>query len=311
MLVGPQYPGSGTLLANGKVLFGAVYGQFDFPAVSAQLYDPVVGTFSLTGASTHAYAETATMNLLANGQVLETLYYGCDADNEAELYDPAVGTFRPTGNMTAFRDISTGVLLPDGTVLIAGGSGAGDALDGGAIRAELYDPAMGAFSLAGSLTEDRFLNTATLLHDGAVLIAGGTGWKPNFQCCLTLASAEIYHPVKLISAPVLFSLSGDGQRQGAILHADTNQVVSSNNPATVGEVLEIYGTGLIAESVIPPQVAIGGRAAEVLFFGNAPGFAGLNQINVRVPNSVAAGPAVPVRLNYLNRPSNEVTIAVQ
>ena len=147
-------------------------------------------------------------------------------------------------------------------------------------------------------------HAATLLPDGTVLVSGG------WVCCgRTIATAEIYHPTVKLASPHLLSLSGGPQ--GAILHASTQQLVSAASPVVAGEAVEIYGTGLIDGATIPPQVAIGGRSAEVLYFGTAPGYAGLNQINVRVPHGVPSGPCVPVRLDYLGRPSNEVALAVR
>jgi uncharacterized protein (TIGR03437 family) len=77
--------------------------------------------------------------------------------------------------------------------------------------------------------------------------------------------------------------------------------------AVAGEALSMYVT---RRSVIPPQVSVG-MLAEVLYFGAAPGYPGYNQVNFGLQDSVPGGSVVPLRLSYLDRPSNEVAIAVQ
>jgi len=96
----------------------------------------------------------------------------------------------------------------------------------------------------------------------------------------------------------------------AIWHSQTGQIASAATPAIAGEALSMYTTNLVDGGVIPPQVTIGGRLAEVLYFG-ASGYPGFNQVNFRVPSGVAPGSAVSVRLNYIGRSSNEVTLGVR
>lgn len=293
-------------LADGRVLFAAVQ--------PAQIYDPSSAAFSVTGSMNYDAHTGAT--LLMNGQ---GLFSGGETDagrsNSAELFDPAKGAFTPTGSMASRRVGHTSTLLPDGTVLVAGGEtdscGSNFCMFAGTVAsAELYDPSSGSFAATGSMTASRELQTATLLKDGRVLLTGGIAYGGIGIFYGSLSSAEIYTPAVLVPAPVLFSLSG-GRGQGAIWHAQTGQIASADNPAVTGESLSMYTTSLVAGGMIPPQVAVGGRLAEVLYFGDAPGYPGYNQVNFRVPDGSAAGAAVPVRLTYLGRASNTVSIAVQ
>ncbi len=60
-----------------------------------------------------------------------------------------------------------------------------------------------------------------------------------------------------------------------------------------------------------PQVFVDGISAEVLFAGAAPDFVGLNQINVRIPETLTPGPAVPLLVRSGKYTSNQVTLAVE
>jgi hypothetical protein len=97
-------------------------------------------------------------------------------------YDPATVAWSPTGFMNTARLHHTATLLPDGRVLVAGGT----IFETGIASAEVYSPTTSAWSPTGSMNAARSFHRATLLPDGRVLVAGGYGGTGY------LASAEVY-----------------------------------------------------------------------------------------------------------------------
>jgi hypothetical protein len=149
------------LLPNGKVLVAS--GSNPSFLTSAELYDPAAGTWTTTGSLANAGNVGA---LLRNGKVLVAHAFV----GGAELYDPASGTWAATGSPAVARlNSPPAILLPDDTVLVAGGTNANIDL----ASAELYNPASGTWANTASLTNARSFHTATLLPNGMVLIAGG------------------------------------------------------------------------------------------------------------------------------------------
>jgi uncharacterized protein (TIGR03437 family) len=57
-------------------------------------------------------------------------------------------------------------------------------------------------------------------------------------------------------------------------------------------------------------VSIGGVSVPAAFSGLAPGFIGPYQVNVQIPASAAAGPAVPLTIAIRGKASNQGSIAV-
>jgi hypothetical protein len=256
--------------------------------------------------------------LLPNGKVLLVLQpvanppLASTAPTNAQtmLYDPSNGSFQSLIN--PFEDeyntyTMRTTLLSDGGLLVTGGSGS----DGNVVQqTEIYNAASGTFAASALLPQPWSGYRATLLNNGDVLVTGGvlmnpTGVTPD----VGVTSAEIYHPATSLPAPVLAATNAQGQ--GAIWNPTTGAIASSANPATAGAILSMYTTNLIVGGAIPPQVSVGGRFGQVTFFGSAPGYPGYFQVNFMVPDGVNAGANVPVRLGYLGRWSNSVTIAVE
>jgi N-acetylneuraminic acid mutarotase len=174
-----------TLLPNGKVLASGGWNRGTL--ASAEVYDPASGTWSATASMVSArYHHTAT--LLPNGKVLvsggTSSGNGSSSIASAEVYDPASGTWSATASMASARFQHTATLLPNGKVLVSGGSTGSSRL----ASAEVYDPASGTWSAAASMASARSGHTATLLPNGKVLVSG-TGYGPT-----PTSSAEVYDP---------------------------------------------------------------------------------------------------------------------
>jgi hypothetical protein len=165
-----------TLLSNGKVLIAGGNDVHTGVALkSAEIYDPSSDSFVPTNdMSTLRAGQKAT--LLATGNVLLMGGDGATTTTSAELYNPSTsiagvqGSFSVTGSMSMVRNSYTATMLPNGNVLVAGGTNTSGYIG----SAEIYNTSTGLFGtpiamgvMAG--------HTAILLPSGKVLLAAGMG----------------------------------------------------------------------------------------------------------------------------------------
>ncbi|MFN8173290.1 MAG: kelch repeat-containing protein [Candidatus Nanopelagicales bacterium] len=186
-----------TTLPSGKVLIAGGYNGTGF-LNSIELFDPAGPSFgSVSATSERAYAVAAP---LPGGHVLFAGGYPTYQFQTASLFDPSDNSITnlvaaaPT-QPTAARAGAVAAPLPDGKVLIAGGTP--NFPPTGAVRtAEIFDPADNSFTALPAsgntqLTVARRGAVAAPLPDGKVLIAGGT---ENLDDGTLLRSAEIFDP---------------------------------------------------------------------------------------------------------------------
>ena len=230
-----------TRLADGTVLVAGGY-TLSSPRglASAERYDPGVGSWTAT-ARMRVARQGHTATALADGTVLVVggggevrLAEGPAYGATAESYDPGTGRWTTVASLTMARSGHTATLLPDGRVLVVGGS-AGD--DTTARSAESFDPRTGRWTMTSSMASARSGHTATLLADGTVLVIGGVGLGSD---PIPLASAEIYDPATQSWAAIADMSGHRGVHHSATLLPDGRVLVVGDYDDESGAAAELY-----------------------------------------------------------------------
>jgi len=176
-----------TLLDDGRVLIAAGQNQVG-PQTHAvcEIYDPVTGKFSVTDSlnvhrSSHSAVRLSDGRVLIIGGIQTTTPGNGIYLNSCEIFDPISGEFTLTQNLDQARQSLDATLLKNGKVLVTCGAWYQR-------YGEIFDPVTETWSLTTEMTVmRRNSHTATMLHNGKVLLVGG------FIDSAT-PTAEIYDP---------------------------------------------------------------------------------------------------------------------
>jgi hypothetical protein len=175
-MVTPRSMAAAAVLPDGRVLVTGGYPPgADGATSSAELFDPATSMFSATASMTTSRAGH-TMATLPDGRV----FVSPGASRyTVELFDPTTGTFSAAGEMASWS-FGLAMALPDGRVIVLGGSSLGDH---GA--AAIWDPATQTFGPERELPG--WVRRATLLDDGRILLIGG---RANWSAVVDVAAGE-------------------------------------------------------------------------------------------------------------------------
>jgi uncharacterized protein (TIGR03437 family) len=276
---------------------------------------------------------------LTNGGVLSVNYY----DNSSSLYDPKSKTWSPTNPID--RTLSVPVLLADGRVM-SGNQFFGNEFESSSLAvavttsaASYYVTPLARGSMASVFGSNlsganlRIVDTAGVDHPISKVLADTPNQVnyivpddvPEGQVVMTTVGGG--NPVAWFSvsrvSPGLFTADASGRGVPAALalrvKADGSQSYESlTNGIDLGAegesvFLVLFGTGIRNRtSPLTNSLAyIGGVKTPVLFAGSQGSFAGLDQINVQIPRSLAGRGDVDVLVTVDGKTANPVTLRIK
>lgn len=156
-------------LRDGRVLIVGGLVERRRATATAEIYDPATGRVTLTGSLSQPRCKLAALALQDGRVMVIAGSTDCEDRNRlatTEIYDPATGRFEPGPSLlnARYKIASAATLLANGDVLIAGN----------ADDVEAWTPGTPAFVKLGSgIGAELSFSTATALHTGGALVAGG------------------------------------------------------------------------------------------------------------------------------------------
>jgi galactose oxidase len=234
--------------------------------------------------------------------------------------------WKPTSPMNFPRRQHNATLLPDGTVLVTGGTRGGggpgappgfnDLGPGEPVHsAELWDPATGRWTeLAAEQVDRCYHATAVLLPDATVLSAGGGEYRPVNGVDMPNDPVDSHRDAQIFSPPYLFkgarpdiSAAPDSVDYGATFQVGTLQpndigrvslvrlssVTHSFNMNQRINVLAFQVAGGVLKVTAPKSPNVCPPGHYMLFILNRQGVPSVaRMVQVRLPAAAAAAPAV-------------------
>src|SRR5579871_903051 len=322
---------------------------------------PVTGGFDVVNRGSGSMAFNVTSSTLSGGNWLSVSpSSGTSPSTVTVTANPAglaTGTY--LGSVVVTPTGATNALSAPQTVVVSFAVGApaiftGGIVDAGSFAADNSASPGELMSLFGqNLTASSTPSQAsslplpTILGGTEVLVNGSpvplffvSQGQINFQMPALTGNAAVVSVVSGTSSttpatqislvpihPAIFPVAG-GQGLGQILNANSS-ANSPANPASAGQVIQIFATGLgvtnppltpgqpgnsvapFNAAVVTPAVTIGGINASVTFSAAAPGLAGVFQVNAVVPSGLPSGGFAAVQISSGGKLSNTVMLAVK
>jgi uncharacterized protein (TIGR03437 family) len=317
-----------TLLPDGKVLAAAGFHNCNSIS-SSEIYDPATGAWIPTGTMNAARSDH-TATLLANGKVLVVWTQG-EAPASAELFDS--GTAAVT-SISAANFVAGGTLAPESIAAAFGVNLAAEtqAASSLPLPTEIAGVSVKVRDRTGAerLAPLFFISPAQINYQvppgtvsglATVTVTSGGGFVAAGLVEIAEVAPGLFSTDtggQSVAAAMALRFKADGSQQYepvARLDSVLNRFVAEPidlGPATDQVFLVLFGTGVKLRSALSAvSSTVGGVGSEVLFAGAAAEFPGLDQVNLRLPRSLAGSGEVDVTLSVDGKAANTVRINIR